>query len=81
MAPEVVERRQYSKAVDIWAAGVLLHVLLSGTLPFHGTGRRLLDTICRGKFHVSTCATYIVATFIIYKSHYNCQEVYTMKYL
>lgn len=53
MAPEVVERRQYGKAVDIWAAGVLLHVLLSGTLPFHGTGRRLMEAICRGKLHVS----------------------------
>jgi len=53
MAPEVVERRQYGKAVDIWAAGVILHILLSGTLPFHGTGRRLFDTICRGKLYVS----------------------------
>lgn len=49
MAPEVVERRQYGKAVDIWAAGVLLHVLLSGMLPFHGSGRRLTEAICRGK--------------------------------
>ncbi|KAK4881098.1 hypothetical protein RN001_004417 [Aquatica leii] len=54
MAPEVVERRQYGKAVDIWAAGVMLHLLLSGTLPFHGTGRRLLDTICRGKLYLDT---------------------------
>ncbi|XP_056634548.1 peripheral plasma membrane protein CASK isoform X2 [Diorhabda sublineata] len=52
MAPEVVERRQYGKPVDIWAAGVLLHVLLSGTLPFHGSGRRLHDAICRGKLHL-----------------------------
>ncbi|KAF5301157.1 hypothetical protein FQA39_LY10835 [Lamprigera yunnana] len=54
MAPEVVERRQYGKAIDIWAAGVMLHLLLSGTLPFHGTGRRLLDTICRGKLYLDT---------------------------
>lgn len=52
MAPEVIERRPYGKAVDIWAAGVLLHVLLSGTLPFHGTGRRLMEAICRGKLYV-----------------------------
>jgi len=52
MAPEVVERRQYGKAVDIWAAGVLLHVLLSGMLPFHGSGRRLTEAICRGKLIV-----------------------------
>ncbi|XP_060527409.1 peripheral plasma membrane protein CASK isoform X2 [Cylas formicarius] len=54
MAPEVVERRQYGKPVDIWAAGVLLHVLLSGTLPFHGSGRRLLEAVCRGKLALNT---------------------------
>ncbi|KAJ8920366.1 hypothetical protein NQ315_005230, partial [Exocentrus adspersus] len=54
MAPEVVERRQYGKPVDIWAAGVLLHVLLSGTLPFHGSGRRLAEAICRGKLHIDS---------------------------
>ncbi|KAK9879254.1 hypothetical protein WA026_004104 [Henosepilachna vigintioctopunctata] len=51
LAPEVVERRPYGKAVDIWAAGVLLHILLTGTLPFHGSGRRLMEKICRGKLH------------------------------
>lgn len=60
MAPEMVERRQYGKPVDIWAAGVLLHVLLSGTLPFHGSGRRLTEAICRGKLHVSIDITDMV---------------------
>ncbi|XP_018580227.1 peripheral plasma membrane protein CASK [Anoplophora glabripennis] len=54
MAPEVIERRQYGKAVDIWAAGVLLHALLSGTLPFHGSGRRLAEAVCRGKLHIDS---------------------------
>ncbi|XP_017776635.1 PREDICTED: peripheral plasma membrane protein CASK-like, partial [Nicrophorus vespilloides] len=54
MAPEVVERRQYGKAVDIWAAGVLLHILLSGSMPFHGSGRRLFEQICRGKLHLDS---------------------------
>ncbi|XP_050500704.1 peripheral plasma membrane protein CASK-like [Diabrotica virgifera virgifera] len=54
MAPEIVERRQYGKPVDIWAAGVLLHILLSGTLPFHGSGRRLAEAVCRGKLHLDT---------------------------
>ncbi|XP_066141764.1 peripheral plasma membrane protein CASK isoform X2 [Euwallacea fornicatus] len=56
MAPEIVERRQYGKAVDIWAAGVLLHVLLSGMLPFHGSGRRLTEAICRGKLSMNTAS-------------------------
>ncbi|XP_063906651.1 peripheral plasma membrane protein CASK isoform X2 [Zophobas morio] len=54
MAPEVIERRPYGKPVDIWAAGVLLHALLSGTLPFHGSGRRLMESICRGKIHMDS---------------------------
>lgn len=35
MAPEVL-LGDYSQKVDIWAAGVVLHVLLMGTLPFQG---------------------------------------------
>jgi calcium/calmodulin-dependent serine protein kinase len=54
MAPEVVERQQYGKPVDIWSAGVLLHILLSGTLPFLGTKDRLFESICRGKLYVSS---------------------------
>lgn len=53
MAPEVIRHQQYGKPVDIWSAGVLLHVLLSGTLPFTGTRHRLHENICRGKLHVS----------------------------
>ncbi|XP_046674172.1 peripheral plasma membrane protein CASK isoform X8 [Homalodisca vitripennis] len=54
MSPEVVERQQYGKPVDIWSAGVLLHVLLSGTLPFLGTRDRLYHSVCKGKLHLDT---------------------------
>lgn len=52
MAPEVVDRQQYGKPGDIWSAGVLLHILLSGTLPFIGTRHRLYHSICQAKLHV-----------------------------
>ncbi|XP_018914477.1 peripheral plasma membrane protein CASK isoform X4 [Bemisia tabaci] len=51
MAPEVAERREYGKPVDIWSAGVLLHILLSGTLPFLGSRHRLQHTILKGKIN------------------------------
>ncbi|XP_047105118.1 peripheral plasma membrane protein CASK-like [Schistocerca piceifrons] len=54
MAPEVVARRLYGKPVDVWSAGVLLHVLLSGTLPFLGTRDRLYECICRGRLHLDS---------------------------
>ena len=53
MAPEVVNRKPYGKPADVWSAGVLLHILLSGTLPFYGTKDRLYDSISNGQLHVS----------------------------
>uniref|UniRef100_A0A1I8IH92 Peripheral plasma membrane protein CASK n=1 Tax=Macrostomum lignano TaxID=282301 RepID=A0A1I8IH92_9PLAT len=37
MAPEVVRREPYGRPADAWGCGVLLFVLLSGSLPFYGT--------------------------------------------
>lgn len=52
MAPEVVSRRLYGKGCDVWGAGVMLHVLLSGRLPFLGSGKRLQESIARGRISV-----------------------------
>lgn len=54
MAPEVIQRKAYGKPVDIWSTGVLLHILLSGTMPFLGTKDRLYETVCMGKLYLNS---------------------------
>merc|ERR1711862_861932 len=34
LAPEMLQRKHYASAVDTWALGVILYVLLCGCLPF-----------------------------------------------
>jgi serine/threonine protein kinase len=38
MAPEITLKKEYDgKAVDMWALGVLLYVMLTGVFPFKGS--------------------------------------------
>jgi serine/threonine protein kinase len=34
LAPEVIKQEEYGREIDIWAAGVITYVVLSGSLPF-----------------------------------------------
>ncbi|CAH8614379.1 unnamed protein product [Dicrocoelium dendriticum] len=51
MAPEMVRREPYGKAVDAWSCGLLLFTLLSGSLPFYGTRDVLFTQIVSGRYH------------------------------
>lgn len=35
LAPEIINRQPYSKAVDIWSAGIILYAISHQTLPFY----------------------------------------------
>lgn len=74
MAPEVIEKQLYGKPVDIWSAGVLLHILLSGTLPFLGTKERLHEGICRGKLYV--CYVFISLIHLVHTYEYVLEHLF-----
>ncbi|XP_036427722.1 serine/threonine-protein kinase H1 [Colossoma macropomum] len=51
LAPEMVGRRPYGSAVDMWALGVISYILLSGSMPFDQRSRpRLFKAILRGSY-------------------------------
>mmetsp|Transcript_16685 Transcript_16685/g.38519 ORF Transcript_16685/g.38519 Transcript_16685/m.38519 type:complete len:430 (+) Transcript_16685:207-1496(+) len=51
LAPEMLQRRDYTKAVDTWALGVIVFVLLCGCLPFDDDSATVpSDDLVRAKF-------------------------------
>lgn len=56
MAPEIVSRRDYfATSADVWALGVLLFVLLTGSYPFKGkTDQEVYKNILAGNFEFPT---------------------------
>lgn len=53
VAPEVVKREKYGPAVDMWAVGVLLYIMLSGKMPFYGRDdMACLRMIATGKYQM-----------------------------
>jgi len=55
MAPEVITNYGYSQQCDIWSIGIVLHLLLSGKVPFFAnTEEELHELIKKGELNFST---------------------------
>ncbi|OSX74149.1 hypothetical protein BU14_0306s0027 [Porphyra umbilicalis] len=51
VAPEVIKRTPYGPPVDMWAAGVVLYIILSGKMPFFGrTDAECMSRIANAKY-------------------------------
>jgi len=51
LAPEMLQRRDYTRAVDTWALGVIVFVLLCGCLPFDDDSATVpSDDLVKAKF-------------------------------
>ena len=42
MPPEILKNEKYDLKVDVWSAGIVTYVLITGKPPFFGTTRDLL---------------------------------------
>ena len=39
MPPEIVQQMNYNEKVDVWSAGVVTYIMLSGIIPFKGQSK------------------------------------------
>jgi len=51
VAPEMILKKPYGPAVDMWSVGVLLYIMLSGKMPFYGRDDiQCLNRIAKGEY-------------------------------
>jgi len=85
VAPEVLLGTGYGPEVDMWSAGVMLYILLSGRLPFHAKeDHELFSKILSGSFQfkspqfdsISEIAKSLISSLIVLapKKRLNAQQ-------
>lgn len=89
IAPEVLARLPYTTQVDMWAIGVIVYILLSGTMPFDDDNRsRLYRQILRAKYSfdgeawkdVSLCARDFIDKLLVVDASVRLTAVQALKH-
>ncbi|GFQ65375.1 hypothetical protein TNCT_167991 [Trichonephila clavata] len=57
MAPEIFFRIGYDYKVDIWAIGIIMYVLMVGSLPFKGKKATIKEKVMAGVYHIPSRVT------------------------
>lgn len=71
MAPEIIKKQEFSgPPVDIWASGIVLYLLVTGTFPFKSHNeKKVFERIKRGKFefpaYVSDLCKDLIAKILV----------------
>jgi len=74
VAPEVLLGTGYGTEVDMWSAGIMLYILLSGRLPFHASeDHQLFNKILKGEYQfkspqfdtISSAAKDLISNLIV----------------
>jgi serine/threonine protein kinase len=51
VAPEILKKKPYDESADMWSLGIIIYLLIGGTMPFVGrTQQELFHAIMEGKY-------------------------------
>lgn len=65
MSPEILLSQKYSTAGDIWSLGVILYIIISGTMPFNYRQKDIIIVSCYFKIQVFKFYSYFYSILFL----------------